>query len=62
MPDRQYAVLGPLPSGVETRAFLGCELAAGLPKRDAPVVVVWLPGDVTKESKQVARLQRETAL
>ena len=58
---RQYAVLGPLRSGSETRAFLGCEVVAGAPRRDLPVVVVWLPADVTSDPKRVARLQRETA-
>lgn len=59
--ERQYAVLGPLPSGVETRAFLGCEMADGQPQPAQPVVVVWLPEEVTKDAKQVERLQREHA-
>ncbi len=58
---RQYAVLGPLLSGAETRAFLGCEVIEGIPKPQRPVVVVWLPEDVTSEPQRVARLQRETA-
>lgn len=62
MPDaRQYAVFGPLLSGAETRAFLGCEVVDDSPRRDLPVVVVWLPEDVTSDAKQVARLQRETS-
>ncbi|MEQ8982794.1 MAG: protein kinase, partial [Deltaproteobacteria bacterium] len=62
MPEaRQYAVFGPLLSGAQSRAFLGCEVVAGVPRRDRPVVVVWLPDDVTSDPKAVARLQRETA-
>jgi serine/threonine-protein kinase len=59
--QRQYAVLGPLASGSENRAFLGCEVIEGVPHPDLPVVVVWLPDEVTHDPKQVARLQRETA-
>jgi serine/threonine-protein kinase len=58
---RQFAVLGPLLSGSENRAFLGCEVIEGVPHPDLPVVIVWLPDDVTKDPKQVARLQRETS-
>ncbi len=58
---RQFAVLGPLMSGSENRAFLGCEVIEGVPHPDLPVVIVWLPDDVTKDPKQVARLQRETS-
>jgi eukaryotic-like serine/threonine-protein kinase len=58
---RQFAVLGPLMSGSENRAFLGCEVIEGVPHPDLPVVVVWLPDNVTKDPKQVARLQRETS-
>lgn len=58
---RQYAVLGPLPSGAETLGFLGCEMLDGLPSRDSAVVVVWVPESVAGDDKQVARLQRETA-
>ncbi|MEQ9500214.1 MAG: protein kinase [Deltaproteobacteria bacterium] len=62
MPEaRQYAVFGPLLSGAQSRAFLGCEVVEGVPRRDRPVVVVWLPDDVTSDPKAVARLQRETA-
>jgi serine/threonine protein kinase len=57
----QFSVLGPLKSGVETRAFLGCEVVDGVPRPDRPVVIVWLPDDVVSDPKQVARLQRETA-
>src|SRR5687767_5895977 len=59
--SRQYGVLGPLLSGAETRAFMGVEVIDGEPKRDRPVVVVWLPDDVTSDPTRVARLQRETA-
>ncbi len=59
--SRQYGVLGPLLSGAETRAFMGVEVIDGEPKRDRPVVVVWLPDDVTSDPSRVARLQRETA-
>ena len=58
---RQYAVLGPLTSAVEARAFLGCEVIGGAPRSDLPVVIVWLPDEVTGDAKQVSRLQRETA-
>ena len=57
---RQYAVLGPMESGSETRAFLGCEVVAGIPRPDLPVVIVWLPVEVAQDPKRVARLQRET--
>jgi serine/threonine-protein kinase len=59
--QRQYAVLGPLVGGVENRAFLGCEVIGGAPRPDSPVVIVWLPDEVARDSKQVSRLQRETA-
>lgn len=59
--SRQYAVLGPLSSGSENRAFLGCEVIEGVPHPDLPVVVVWLPDEIAKDPKQVSRLQRETA-
>jgi serine/threonine-protein kinase len=59
--ERQYAVLGPLPSTRETRAFLGVEVVEGRVQRDHPVVVAWLPTTATTDPKQVARLQRETA-
>jgi serine/threonine protein kinase len=59
--ERQYAVLGPLPSTRETRAFLGVEVVEGRVQRDHPVVVAWLPTAATTDPKQVARLQRETA-
>src|SRR5258708_35326266 len=58
---RQFAVLGPLMSGSENRAFLRCEVIEAVPHPDLPVVIVWLPDDVTKDPKQVARLQRETS-
>ncbi len=58
---RQYAVLGPLPSKLDTRGFLGCEIVDGMPSRERAVVVVWLPKDLTDDLKQVAKLQRETA-
>ncbi len=59
--ERQYAVIGPLPSGTETRAFLGCEIIGGVPQRAAPVVVAWLSGEATTDPKQVSRLMREMA-
>jgi serine/threonine protein kinase len=58
---RQYAVLGPLDPGSETRALLGCEVVAGVPRRDLPLVVVWIPAEVSGDPKRIARLQRETA-
>jgi serine/threonine protein kinase len=58
---RHYAVIGPLPSGTETRAFLGCEVVDGRPRLESPVVVAWLPDGATGDTKQVARLQREIA-
>lgn len=59
--SRRFAVLGPLLSGVETRAFLGCELIEGEAAADHPVVVLWLPKEVTEDPAQLARLRRETA-
>ena len=59
--DRQFAVLGPLQSGVSTRAFLGVEVVDDIPAPDRPVVVVWMPNDVVADERQLARLQRETA-
>ncbi|MCB9654008.1 MAG: protein kinase [Deltaproteobacteria bacterium] len=59
--SRQYAVLGPLLSGADSRAFLGCEVIDGQPHPDRPVVVVWLPEEIAGDPKRVARLQRETA-
>jgi len=56
-----FSVLGPLKSGAETRAFLGCEVVDGAPLPDRPVVIVWLPDDVVSDPKRVARLQRETS-
>ncbi|MCC7382376.1 MAG: protein kinase [Deltaproteobacteria bacterium] len=61
MPERQYAVIGPLPSAADTRAFLGCEIVDGQPRRDNPVVVVWLPDEATQDPKLVSRFQREIA-
>lgn len=57
----QFSVLGPLKSGVETRAFLGCEVIDGVPLPSRPVVIVWLPDDIVSDPKRVARLQRETS-
>ncbi|MBK8011157.1 MAG: protein kinase [Deltaproteobacteria bacterium] len=59
--SRQYAVLGPLLSGADSRAFLGCEVIEGQPRPERPVVVVWLPEEIANDPKRVARLQRETA-
>jgi len=59
--ERQYAVLGPLPSAQKTRAFLGVEITQGRALRDHPVVVAWLPNEATADPKLVSRLQRETA-
>lgn len=56
-----FSVLGPLKSGAETRAFLGCEVVDGAPLPDRPVVIVWLPDDIVSDPKRVARLQRETS-
>ncbi len=57
----QFSVLGPLKSGVETRAFLGCEVVDGMPQPQRPVVIVWLPDEVVSDPKRVTRLQRETS-
>ncbi len=59
--DRQVAVLGPLQSGVATRAFLGVELVDGQPSPQRPVVIVWMPDEVVGDPRRLARLQRETA-
>lgn len=59
--DRQFAVLGPLQSGVPTRAFLGVELLGGESSPENPVVVVWLPDEVVADERQLARCRRETA-
>ncbi|MCK6548934.1 protein kinase, partial [Myxococcota bacterium] len=40
---------------------MGCEVNAGAPNPDLPVVIVWMPDDVAKDAKQIARAQRETA-
>jgi serine/threonine protein kinase len=59
--QRQYAVVGPLPSARETRSFLGVEMVDGRPQTSAPLIVAWLPDEAAKDPKLVARLQRETA-
>ena len=59
--ERQFAVLGPLQSGVATRAFLGVEMRDGRPAPGRPVVVVWMPEHVVADERQLARLKRETA-
>ena len=59
--ERQFAVLGPLQSGIATRAFLGVELVDGESSPERPVVIVWLPDEITDDQRQMARLQRETA-
>lgn len=61
MPGRYYAVLGPLHSGVESRGFLGCEVVEGLPQANRPVVVVWLPDELTADPRRLTKLLRETA-
>ncbi|MEM7674374.1 MAG: protein kinase [Myxococcota bacterium] len=60
--ERQFAVLGPLQSGVATRAFLGVEVVDEAPLPDRPVVIVWLPDELTGDARRLARLQLETEL
>ncbi|MEL7367306.1 MAG: protein kinase [Myxococcota bacterium] len=60
--ERQFAVLGPLQSGVPTRAFLGVEVVDGESVPERPVVVVWLPDDLVSDGARLARLQLETEL
>ncbi len=59
--QRQYAVVGPLPSARETRSFLGVETVDGRPQPSAPLIVAWLPDESSRDANLVARLQRETA-
>lgn len=59
--DKNYAVVGPLLSGARSRGDLGCEMIGGQPSLEHPVVVVWLPEEVTRERRQLSRLRRETA-
>jgi eukaryotic-like serine/threonine-protein kinase len=59
--QRNFAVLGPLPSAVETQAFLGCEVWGHATRPDRPVVVIWLPNEVTDDPSQLEHVQRETA-
>ncbi|HZI03155.1 MAG TPA: serine/threonine-protein kinase, partial [Archangium sp.] len=58
MSQVRYHPLGPLLAGEGSRAFLGLALAEGAPPR--PVVLVWAPPDVTRDSELSAQLERET--
>jgi len=58
MSQVRYHPLGPLLAGEGSRAFLGLALAEGAPPR--PVVLVWAPPDVTRDSELSAQLGRET--
>ncbi len=58
MSQVRYHPLGPLLAGEGSRAFLGLALEEGVPPR--PVVLVWAPPDVTRDSELSAQLQRET--
>ncbi len=60
--ERRFALLGPLPSGVPTRAFLGVELVDEVPSPERPIVAVWIPDEVLEDDRQLARLQRETSV
>ncbi|MFE8599769.1 serine/threonine protein kinase [Archangium violaceum] len=58
MSQVRYHPLGPLLAGEGSRAFLGLALEEGAPP--LPVVLVWAPPDVTRDSELSAQLQRET--
>ncbi|WP_375772982.1 protein kinase [Archangium gephyra] len=58
MSQVRYHPLGPLLAGEGSRAFLGLALAEGAPPQ--PVVLVWAPPDVTRDSELSVQLQRET--
>jgi serine/threonine-protein kinase len=58
MSQVRYHPLGPLLAGEGSRAFLGLALAEGTPPR--PVVLVWAPPDVTRDSELSSQLERET--
>ena len=58
MSQVRYHPLGPLLSGEGSRAFLGLALETGAHPR--PVVLVWAPLDVARDSELLAQLQRET--
>jgi serine/threonine-protein kinase len=58
MSQVRYHPLGPLLAGEGSRAFLGLALAEGAPPR--PVVLVWAPPDVTRDSELSTQLERET--
>ncbi|KFA88559.1 serine/threonine protein kinase [Archangium violaceum] len=58
MSQVRYHPLGPLLAGEGSRAFLGLALEDSAPPR--PVVLVWAPPDVTRDSELSAQLQRET--
>ncbi|PTL85251.1 serine/threonine-protein kinase [Vitiosangium sp. GDMCC 1.1324] len=58
MSQVRYHPLGPLLSGEGSRAFLGLALEAGAAPR--PVVLVWAPPEVARDSELSAQLERET--
>lgn len=58
MSSVRYQSLGPLLSGEGSRAFLGLALQEGVSPR--PVVLVWAPPDVARDSELTGQLQRET--
>jgi len=53
-----YQPLGPLLSGEGSRAFLGLEVNDNAPPR--PVVLVWVPEELAKDSEAAAKIARET--
>ena len=58
MSQVRYHPLGPLLSGEGSRAFLGLALEESVTPR--PVVLVWAPPDVTRDTDLLSQLRRET--
>jgi eukaryotic-like serine/threonine-protein kinase len=59
MANVRYQALGPLLSGEGSRAFLGLEVIDDT--RAGPVVLVWVPEDVTLDGERSGQIARETA-
>ena len=53
-----YQPLGPLLSGEGSRAFLGLEVTDNAPPR--PIVLVWVPEELAKDSEAAVKIARET--
>jgi serine/threonine-protein kinase len=58
MSQVRYQALGPLQAGEGSRAFLGLEIQPD--GRADPVVIVWVPELVEKDSDLLAKVRRET--